>query len=31
VLNQYLEERGEQIAYIPDRTFGFIEIWKIKR
>ncbi|HEX5140016.1 MAG TPA: glycosyltransferase family 39 protein [Dehalococcoidia bacterium] len=31
VLNQYLEERGEQIAYIPDRTFGFIEIWKINR
>jgi hypothetical protein len=31
VLNQYLEEHGEQIAYIPDRTFGFIEIWKINR
>ena len=31
VLNAYLEERGEQVAFIPDKTYGFIEIWKINR
>ena len=31
VLNAYMEEHGEQIAFIPDKTYGFIEIWKIDR
>jgi hypothetical protein len=31
VLNAYLEEHGEQLAFIPDKTYGFIEIWKINR
>jgi hypothetical protein len=29
VLNAYMEEHGEQIAFIPDKTYGFIEIWKL--
>jgi 4-amino-4-deoxy-L-arabinose transferase-like glycosyltransferase len=28
-LAQYLETRGEQIAYIEDRSYGWIEVWKI--
>jgi hypothetical protein len=31
VLDQYLESRGERIAMLPDKTYGFIEIWKINR
>jgi 4-amino-4-deoxy-L-arabinose transferase-like glycosyltransferase len=31
VLNAYMEEHGQQVAFIPDKTYGFIEIWKLDR
>jgi hypothetical protein len=30
-LNTYLLESGERVAYFEDRSYGFIEVWKIDR
>jgi 4-amino-4-deoxy-L-arabinose transferase-like glycosyltransferase len=30
-LNTYLAKSGERVAYFDDRSYGFIEVWKIDR
>jgi hypothetical protein len=30
-LNAYLLKSGERVAYLEDRSYGFIEVWQIDR